>query len=709
MLPEGIHDEIGVPVRAGKYEVNLSTRTMKPSYWPAPHHRVLRGSWFAEKGSGEWMPLRETLADQLEQAYKSCIWRHDSGLPHETQIDGRIATKLELTAVAGYGCQMHALWYGPEEAFVVVKESGFNWLRSPPCLRLRRGYQTPDISAVLSKEADVEAEKVHDHAAVTPPTHLVIVVHGIGQTLQGANIAGDAQSLLNGIMQVEPPPVSSCSRGQSSSEATQEPSSSNKENPDTSPTSKDPLQPDDQITCSGTSRSRDSGTKTRIEVLPVQWRRTMNLHVDELAAALRPPGIPALRSILHSTAVEVLHYLTPIHRAAMLASLVTCLNSVFARFMLRNPEFSGPVTIVAHSLGSVLCWDILCNCKCSFPPSFQETTPASVSPEHIQSQMGAPDPLPLAWDPPPIDLAPLNFAVDVLILVGSPLGCFLALRGIDVAQNRGLGSPNSARIMQLHPGIKPMEDGLPAVRRLYNLYHPFDSVAYRLEPLAYIPDVLEGKRTALAPLFHGGKRVHLAVQELGDAVTGAAGWLWRSKRKEQKREGQGAQVAVSKTEGASRDTNSTGDVPISSNVVEAGNEAKDSDESKSMLLEAEKEDGIAFGPLGMVSKEEGTDQGDGVTQMNEFGEEGAARSVIRRVTDGPLPRGKGWPRTATGHLDFVLQESTVENQYLSALSAHFIYWSSLDVALFVHRAATGRDVISGEPLTKAEGQNDGSG
>ena len=26
-------------------------------------------------------------------------------------------------------------------------------------------------------------------------------------------------------------------------------------------------------------------------------------------------------------------------------------------------------------------------------------------------------------------------------------------------------------------------DGLPAVRRMYNLYHPFDPVAYRMEPL----------------------------------------------------------------------------------------------------------------------------------------------------------------------------------------------------------------------------------
>ncbi|KAI7835741.1 hypothetical protein COHA_010374 [Chlorella ohadii] len=41
------------------------------------------------------------------------------------------------------------------------------------------------------------------------------------------------------------------------------------------------------------------------------------------------------------------------------------------------------------------------------------------------------------------------------------------------------------------------------------------------------------------------------------------------------------------------------------------------------------------------------------------------------------------------------QESSLENQYLSALSAHFNYWTSADVALFVLRAVHGLDVLTG--------------
>lgn len=33
-------------------------------------HRVMRGTWFVEKGP-DWVPLRETIADELETAFRS--------------------------------------------------------------------------------------------------------------------------------------------------------------------------------------------------------------------------------------------------------------------------------------------------------------------------------------------------------------------------------------------------------------------------------------------------------------------------------------------------------------------------------------------------------------------------------------------------------------------------------------------------------------
>lgn len=53
----GVGEAVGVAVRSGVHEVELRKRLLRPCYFPANCHRVLRGSWFAEKGS-EWVPLR---------------------------------------------------------------------------------------------------------------------------------------------------------------------------------------------------------------------------------------------------------------------------------------------------------------------------------------------------------------------------------------------------------------------------------------------------------------------------------------------------------------------------------------------------------------------------------------------------------------------------------------------------------------------------
>lgn len=58
-----------------------------------------------------------------------------------------------------------------------------------------------------------------------------------------------------------------------------------------------------------------------------------------MADVLMPPGVRSLRMMLHSTAVEVLLYLTPLHCQDMLDSLVDSLNLQFRKFQRRNPSF----------------------------------------------------------------------------------------------------------------------------------------------------------------------------------------------------------------------------------------------------------------------------------------------------------------------------------------------------------------------------------
>ena len=75
-----------------------------------------------------------------------------------------------------------------------------------------------------------------------------------------------------------------------------------------------------------------------------------------------------------------------------------------------------------------------------------------------------------------VTVSELDFPVDQYLVIGSPLGLFLALRKVEPARGVGLGTRAAAALM---PGGVRSGDGLPAVNRMYNLNHPYDPVAYR--------------------------------------------------------------------------------------------------------------------------------------------------------------------------------------------------------------------------------------
>lgn len=58
-------------------------------------------------------------------------------------------------------------------------------------MRLRRGYESPP-EGVNVQEADPKAEEADEAAAAQPVDKLLLVVHGIGQNLGGANIASES-------------------------------------------------------------------------------------------------------------------------------------------------------------------------------------------------------------------------------------------------------------------------------------------------------------------------------------------------------------------------------------------------------------------------------------------------------------------------------------------------------------------------------------
>ncbi|KAJ9167294.1 hypothetical protein P3X46_021958 [Hevea brasiliensis] len=98
---------------------------------------------------------------------------------------------------------------------------------------------------------------------------------------------------------------------------------------------------------------------------------------------------------------------------------------------------------------------------------------------------------------PYIKYTKLEFKVDTFFAVGSPLGVFLALRNIRIGIGKGHEYWEEENI----------NEEMPACRQMFNIFHPFDPVAYRVEPLVCKEYIT--KRPVIIPYHRGGKRLHI--------------------------------------------------------------------------------------------------------------------------------------------------------------------------------------------------------
>lgn len=117
----------------------------------------------------------------------------------------------------------------------------------------------------------------------------------------------------------------------------------------------------------------------RLEFIPVEWRSNLDLNFGTLenitVGQLRP-----LRSYINHSFIDVLYYTSPIYKTSIIASLRRELTRMYSLFVWYNPEFverNGQVSILAHSLGSVLIFDLLRGI--SLPLSFPESQDPKIS------------------------------------------------------------------------------------------------------------------------------------------------------------------------------------------------------------------------------------------------------------------------------------------------------------------------------------------
>ncbi|XP_077438251.1 SEC23-interacting protein [Vanacampus margaritifer] len=206
-----------------------------------------------------------------------------------------------------------------------------------------------------------------------------------------------------------------------------------------------------------------------------------------------------------------------------------------------------------------------------------------------------------------LDFSPLNF-----FALGSPVGMFLTVRGLEKIEENYQ---------------------LPTCKGFFNIYHPLDPVAYRIEPMI-IPD-LELK-PVLIPHHKGRKRLHL---ELKESLSRMGSDLKHG--------------FISSLKSAWQTLNDFARAHTSSAQLQA--------------------------ELAMVADQIEEQE----KRAHDFSEQ--------KALEVPEPQKEEEPQVRIGMLnggnriDFVLQEKPIEsfNEYLFALQSHLCYWESEDTALLI--------------------------
>ncbi|KAI8953485.1 DDHD domain-containing protein [Xylaria longipes] len=294
---------------------------------------------------------------------------------------------------------------------------------------------------------------------------------------------------------------------------------------------------------------------SKVQVLPVCWRHLLDFpkrrekkgetdlgdateEEDEYPSLedITIEGMAFARSLISDLALDVLLYQSA-YREQITEIVLKESNRIYKLFLERNPEFKGKVHIIGHSLGSAIMFDILCRQKqragsvepLRNPLRFWPSRERSETPKH------------------PKDLS-FDFDVEDLYCLGSPVGLFQMLKGRTIAarhqphavpsesplNTERMEDPFSSSSAALGQHLSavtglPLSVSSPKVVQLFNIFHPSDPIAYRLEPLVSpamsslkpqnLPYTKKGIFGAVAPQGLSGIGV-----KVGQSVSG----LWSS-------------------------------------------------------------------------------------------------------------------------------------------------------------------------------------
>uniref|UniRef100_A0A667YT03 SEC23 interacting protein n=1 Tax=Myripristis murdjan TaxID=586833 RepID=A0A667YT03_9TELE len=568
----------------GRYDVQLYDRMRTAVYWEEEPTEVRRCTWFYKGDSdSRFIPYSEEFSDKLESEYKKAVstnqWHRRLEFPSGETIvmhNPKVIVQFQPSAM-------------PDE-----------WGTT------QDGQTRP---RVVKRGIDDDHDEVPD-GELPKVDHLVFMVHGIGPVCDlrfrsMVECVDDFRSVSLKLLQ------------------------------------------------SHFKKPQDEHTISRVEFLPVQWHTALHgdaTGVDRRIKKITLPSTGRLRHFTNETLLDVLFYNSPTYCQTIMDTVAKEINRIYALFMKRNPDYKGAVSVAGHSLGKKPVLFGFRTNNAVTPPAVEEEPKEdgeefedlSAMLEHLGlseykstfdeekidvesflmctiedlKEMGIPlgprkkiakfvkERVSVIYHS--LDFEPVNF-----FALGSPIGMFLTVRGLE-------------KIEETYQ--------LPTCKGFFNIYHPLDPVAYRIEPMI-MPDL--DLKPVLIPHHKGRKRLHL---ELKESLSRMGSDL--------------KQGFISSLKSAWQTLNEFARAHTSSAQLQA--------------------------ELAIVAN-----------QIKE--EEEKQVQEEQKISESPEPHREEEPQVKIGMLnggkriDYVLQEKPIEsfNEYLFALQSHLCYWESEDTALLI--------------------------
>lgn len=198
----------------------------------------------------------------------------------------------------------------------------------------------------------------------------------------------------------------------------------------------------------------------RIELIPIEWHRHIHEQVDPIINKITLKSIPTIRLIENDYLADVLFYFSKDRGQNIIDNVTNLFNTSYHNFMEKHPNFDGKIVIMGYSLGGIIVWDIL---------SHQRELKTQDEKDMYKKM--------------DINFAKLDFKPHFFFGLGSPVGAVLTFRGQDPKL--------------YHPDFDIQFE---------NVFHPFDPLGYRFEPLFsdYFTDksaVLVERSVPIGPSF----------------------------------------------------------------------------------------------------------------------------------------------------------------------------------------------------------------